>query len=74
MLLMKDVTESMLLNSVRESNEMLRTLQASMSHDMRAPLQSITTAVDLVLQSGRIPEDILLLLSPVNNSSKMLRL
>jgi light-regulated signal transduction histidine kinase (bacteriophytochrome) len=62
------------LNSMRESNEMMRTLQASMSHDMRAPLQSISTAVELVLQSGRIPEDIMILLSPVSNSAKLLKL
>jgi hypothetical protein len=35
---MKDVTESLSLGYLKVMNEMMRILQASVSHDMRAPL------------------------------------
>jgi signal transduction histidine kinase len=74
MVVMKDVTESMSLNSLKIINEMMRILQASVSHDMRAPLQSISNAIDLALSSGRIPSDIADLLKPIGFSSKFLKI
>jgi hypothetical protein len=38
MIVMKDVTESLSLGYLKVMNEMMRILQASVSHDMRAPL------------------------------------
>jgi signal transduction histidine kinase len=49
MIVMKDNTESLSLGYLKIMNEMMRILQASVSHDMRAPLQSISTVIELVL-------------------------
>lgn len=67
-----DVTNNLKLNKVRKKIELLNWLQASVSHDMKVPLKTITNSVDILLRKKLVVGSAVQLLKPVLTSSRML--
>jgi K+-sensing histidine kinase KdpD len=47
---MTDVTNQIKFNEAQQNIELLNTLQASVSHDMKAPLCAMTSTIEIVIK------------------------
>jgi K+-sensing histidine kinase KdpD len=67
-----DVTNTLKFNEACKKIELLHELQASVSHDMKVPLKTITKSVNILLQKKMVAGSAIQLLKPVLTSSRML--
>lgn len=72
MLVMSNVTQSMKFERLCKDHEMLHILQASVSHNMRTPLNAITVCADMLLDIADLPPQCVSLLHPIRYASKIL--
>ena len=69
MLIMSNVTQSMNFKRLVKDHEMLHILQASVSHNMRTPLNAITVCADMLLDVAGISSQQTNLLNPIRYAS-----
>jgi K+-sensing histidine kinase KdpD len=68
---MVDVTVQLKFNDAKSNLDLLKALQASVSHEMRAPLAAIIATTNILLNEVDNPK-LKGILMPINTSSKML--
>ena len=73
LLTMTDVTTTLKYNKSERDLELLNSLQASVSHDMKAPISVISLTLGLVIQKKIVTDPaVVRLLKPVLSASKVL--
>ena len=71
MLILKDVTDQIEVNELRHKNEMINMLNATASHDMRAPLNTMELMIETVLSMSDLDPGVGRLLQPVRYSARL---
>jgi len=72
LIILSDITAVLKFNNAKSNLELMKTLQASVSHDMRSPLAAITQTTSLLLEEVKDDKKLCRLLQPMYTSSKML--
>ena len=75
MLIMTDETKKLAHNKARLDLEMISSLSANVSHDMRAPLNCISKSIDMLIDDNRrivTNPAVINLLKPIKNASVIL--